>query len=113
MFKVLFALLILPAIGMLLLAGVIVESAKAQFPARAPGAAAVTAQAASPTASGFSLAASPAAPSGAGMGGPYEPVAADAGETDPGRWRISEDPRAERRFAPAARRPLNSITLRF
>jgi len=105
MFKALFAMFLLPVIGMLVLVGVIVESAQAQPPADA-----------TPSAPARS------APPSGGSGGPYEPIAADgrtpddiATQPEPGaeRWRVATDPRQERRFAPAAPRAYNAITLRF
>ena len=105
MFKALFAMFMLPVIGMLVLVGVIVESAQARPPADA-----------TPSAPARS------APPSGGSGGPYEPIAADgrtpdnlATQTEPGaeRWRAATDPRQERRFAPPPPRRLNGVTIRF
>ena len=99
MYKALFALFLLPVIGMLVLVGVIVESAQAQPPAVA----------------------SPPRTAGA-TGGPYQPLAADPALADgfepqpePGaeRWRVATDPRQERRLAPPPPRRLNGVTIRF
>jgi hypothetical protein len=96
MFKTLFALFMLPVLGVLLLVGVIVEAAQAQPPADPP----------------------PPGRAAGATGGPYQPLAADSFPADsfePGaeRWRVTTDSREERRFAPPPQRPLNGITIRF
>jgi hypothetical protein len=106
MHKILFALFMLPVLGMLLLVGVIVESAKAQAPALAAAAA---------------PRAMPPSRAGDAVGGPYEPApavspvdeAAAALDSSGDRWRIVTDPELERRFAPPRQRRLNNVTLRF
>ena len=105
MYRILLVLFTLPPVVMLLLVGLI-DTALAATPSATP-----RSPNAAPAASDFGL--PEAAPAGAGTGGPYEPVASDASDSDPGGWRIAADPRAERRFAPPAQRPLNRITLRF
>ncbi len=107
MFKTLFALFMLPALGMLLLVGVIAESAKAQVPAAAASAAS------RPTTAAHAA--------NAAVGGPYEPApamsaAAEAAavlDSSGDRWRIVTDPELERRFAPPRQRRLNNVTVRF
>ena len=108
MYKAMIAVLVLPLFSMLLLAGIVVEAHAAEPAPLSRGAAPRDAH----VPDDFML----AAPTGCctGSGGPYEPVAESTSDVSDGaRWRVSSDPRLERRLTPEPRRPLNTITIRF
>jgi hypothetical protein len=103
MYRTLASLFTLPILVLLLLVGIIDSALAAPPPAMAAA-----------TPAGFTLAPAPAMPCCSGSGGPYEPVAETRQDVSNGaRWRVSSDPRLERRLAPAPWRPLNTITIRF
>lgn len=110
MYKAMLAVLVLPLLSMMLLAGIVVEAHAAEPAPLSRGQGPAPRQVHVPD--GFLV----AAPSDccAGSGGPYEPVAeARQDVSDGARWRVSSDPRLERRLTPELRRPLNTITIRF
>ena len=103
MYRALVTLFTLPILVLLLLVGIIDSALAAPPPSMAAA-----------TPAGSTLAPAPATPCCGGSGGPYEPVAETTQDASDGaRWRVSSDPRLERRLTPAPRRPLNTITIRF